>query len=112
MLEQMNNSLCYHSGLAAARARNNEQRPVAMLNRPKLFRIEQHARIQGAGVRNQESGIIRIRLESYPFLINQATTFLLLRAVAGLANPCAAVYFGSNPESGTGEVLFPLAGLA
>ena len=46
MREQMNDSLRYYSGLAAARTRNDQQRPVAMLNRPKLFRIEQHARIQ------------------------------------------------------------------
>jgi hypothetical protein len=76
-----------------------------MLNRPKLFRIEQHARIQDAEVRTQDSGKIRIRLESYPFLINKATTFRLLRALAGRAIPCAAMNFGPNPELGAGSVL-------
>jgi hypothetical protein len=108
MLEQMNDPLRYHSGLAAARTRNDQQRPVAMLNRPKLFRIEQHAGIQDAGVRIQDSGKIRIPLESYPFFMNQATTFRLWRVLAGGANPCAAMYFGPNPELGIGSVLFQL----
>ena len=108
MLEQMNDSLCYYSGLAAARTRNDEQRPVAMLNRAKLFRIEQHARIQGAGVSIQDPGKVRIRLESYPFLMNQATTFRLLHLLAGRANRCTALYFGPIPESGTGNLLFQL----
>jgi len=112
MLEQMNNSLRYYSGLAAARTRNHQQRPVAVLNRPKLFRIEQHARIQDAGVRIQDSGKIRIRLESYPFLMNQATTFRLLRVLAGRANSCIAMYFGPNPELGMGSVLFQPVALA
>jgi len=105
MLEQMNNSLRYYSGLAAARTRNHQQRPVAVLNRPKLFRIEQHARIQDAGVRIQDSGKTRIRLESYPFLMNQATTFRLLRVLAGGTN-------GPNPELGIGNVLFQFVALA
>ena len=105
MLEQMNDSLGYYSGLAAARARDDQQRPVAVLNRPKLFRIEQHARIQRAGVRIQDSWKIRIRLESYPFLMNQATTFRLLHVLAGRAN-------GPNPQLGIGDVLFQLVALA
>jgi hypothetical protein len=49
VLEQMDNPLRDNTGLAASRARDDEQRPVAMFNCPKLFRVEQH-------VRNQESG--------------------------------------------------------
>jgi len=77
VLEQMNNALRYNSGLAASRARNDQQRADAVINRPKLFRVEQHARIQDAGVRIQDSGKTQIRSESYPFLRNQATTFRL-----------------------------------
>jgi hypothetical protein len=40
--------------------------------------------------------------------MNQATTFRLWRVLAGGANPCAAMYFGPNPELGIGSVLFQL----
>ena len=40
VLEQMDNTLRDDSGLAASRARNDEQRSFAVFNRPELFRIE------------------------------------------------------------------------
>jgi len=53
VLEQMDNPLRDNTGLTASRARDDEQRPVAMFNRPKLFRVEQHARNQESGYRIQ-----------------------------------------------------------
>ena len=75
MLEQMNDSLRYDPGLAASRARNDQQRPIAMLKCPELFRVEQHARIREARAGIRDSGKFQIRPESYPILRIQATTF-------------------------------------
>jgi hypothetical protein len=44
--------------------------------------------------------------------MTQATTFRVLRVLAGRANPCTAMYFGLNPELGIGSVPFQLVALA
>ena len=44
--------------------------------------------------------------------MTQATTFRVLRVLAGRANSCIAMYFGPNPELGIGSVLFQLVALA
>jgi hypothetical protein len=40
MLDQMDNTLRDDSCLATSRAGNDEQRPIAVFNRPELFRVE------------------------------------------------------------------------
>jgi hypothetical protein len=102
VFEQMDNPLGNDTGLAASRARNNEQRSIAVFNRPQLFRVElQHEyksgfRIQGKppahsfasriwfSWRNQGTTtgalarILNPESESYPFPRNQATTMISL----------------------------------
>jgi hypothetical protein len=55
VLEQMDNPLGNDTGLAASRARNNEQRSIAVFNRPQLFRVELQHECK-SGVRIQRSG--------------------------------------------------------
>jgi hypothetical protein len=97
MLDQMDNTLRDDSCLATSRAGNDEQRPIAVFNRPELFRVEpQHEckpgfRIQDSGktprsgLRIQDSGFRENHFTTPvhpdcdpPFPRNQATAMIAL----------------------------------